>query len=51
MNTYKMNNSTPNIFDKTNETEPGVGGEIQLTDALQSSIQYMESHSRERPMT
>ena len=35
MNTYKMNNSTPNIFDKTYETEPGVGGEIQLTDALQ----------------
>lgn len=22
-------------FDKINETEPGVGGEIQLTDALQ----------------
>ena len=26
---------TPDIFDKINETEPGVGGEIQLTDALQ----------------
>lgn len=25
---------TPDIFDKINETEPGVGGEIQLTDAL-----------------
>lgn len=25
---------TPNIFDKIEETEPGVGGEIQLTDAL-----------------
>ena len=26
---------TPDIFDKINETKPGVGGEIQLTDALQ----------------
>ena len=26
---------TPDIFDKINETEPSVGGEIQLTDALQ----------------
>ena len=26
---------TPYIFDKLDETEPGVGGEIQLTDALQ----------------
>ena len=26
---------TPDIFDKIEETEPGVGGEIQLTDALQ----------------
>ena len=26
---------TPNIFDRIDETEPGVGGEIQLTDALQ----------------
>lgn len=26
---------TPEIFDKINETKPGVGGEIQLTDALQ----------------
>lgn len=26
---------TLDIFDKINETEPGVGGEIQLTDALQ----------------
>ena len=26
---------TPGIFDKIDETEPGVGGEIQLTDALQ----------------
>ena len=26
---------TPDIFDKINETEAGVGGEIQLTDALQ----------------
>ena len=25
----------PEIFDKIDETEPGVGGEIQLTDALQ----------------
>ena len=25
---------TPDIFDKLDETEPGVGGEIQLTDAL-----------------
>ena len=25
---------TPDIFDKIEETEPGVGGEIQLTDAL-----------------
>ncbi|MDO5849353.1 MAG: UTP--glucose-1-phosphate uridylyltransferase GalU [Methanobrevibacter sp.] len=25
---------TPDIFDKLEETEPGVGGEIQLTDAL-----------------
>ena len=25
---------TPDIFDKLNETKPGVGGEIQLTDAL-----------------
>lgn len=25
---------TPDIFDKIDETEPGVGGEIQLTDAL-----------------
>ena len=25
----------PDIFDKIDETEPGVGGEIQLTDALQ----------------
>ena len=24
----------PDIFDKIDETEPGVGGEIQLTDAL-----------------
>ena len=26
---------TPDIFEKLDETEPGVGGEIQLTDALQ----------------
>ena len=26
---------TPNIFDRTYETEPNLGGEIQLTDALQ----------------
>ena len=26
---------TPDIFDKIDETKPGVGGEIQLTDALQ----------------
>lgn len=26
---------TPDIFDKIDETQPGVGGEIQLTDALQ----------------
>ena len=26
---------TPDIFDKIDETEEGVGGEIQLTDALQ----------------
>ena len=26
---------THDIFDKIDETEPGVGGEIQLTDALQ----------------
>ena len=26
---------TSDIFDKIDETEPGVGGEIQLTDALQ----------------
>ena len=26
---------TPDIFDKIDETEPSVGGEIQLTDALQ----------------
>ena len=26
---------TPDIFDKIDETEAGVGGEIQLTDALQ----------------
>ena len=26
---------TPDIFDKIDETEPGVGSEIQLTDALQ----------------
>ena len=26
---------SPDIFDKIDETEPGVGGEIQLTDALQ----------------
>lgn len=26
---------TPDIFEKIDETEPGVGGEIQLTDALQ----------------
>ena len=26
---------TPDIFDRIDETEPGVGGEIQLTDALQ----------------
>ena len=26
---------TPDIFDMIDETEPGVGGEIQLTDALQ----------------
>lgn len=26
---------TPDIFDKIDETVPGVGGEIQLTDALQ----------------
>ena len=26
---------TPDIFDKISETEPWVGGEIQLTDALQ----------------
>ena len=32
---------TPNIFDKINETEPGVGGEIQLTDAFKSLIQFM----------
>ena len=25
---------TPDIFDKIRETEPGVNGEIQLTDAL-----------------
>jgi UTP--glucose-1-phosphate uridylyltransferase len=25
---------TPDIFDKIDETEPGVGGEIQLTDAM-----------------
>ena len=25
---------TPDIFDKIKETEPGVDGEIQLTDAL-----------------
>lgn len=27
---------TPDIFDKINETEPGVGGEIQLTDAFKN---------------
>ena len=26
---------TPDIFDKIDDTEAGVGGEIQLTDALQ----------------
>lgn len=26
---------TPNIFDKIDETEPNIGSEIQLTDALQ----------------
>ena len=26
---------TPDIFDKIDETEAGVGGEIQLTDTLQ----------------
>lgn len=26
---------TPDIFEKIDETGPGVGGEIQLTDALQ----------------
>ena len=26
---------TPDIFDRIDETEPGVGGEIQLTDTLQ----------------
>lgn len=26
---------TPDIIDRIDETEPGVGGEIQLTDALQ----------------
>lgn len=25
---------TPDIFDRIDETEPGVGGEIQLTDAM-----------------
>ena len=26
---------TPDIFDRIDESEPDVGGEIQLTDALQ----------------
>lgn len=42
---------TPDIFDKINETEPGVGGEIPLRDALQKLDSIMESHSKEKPMT
>ena len=41
---------TPDIFDKINETEPGVGGEIQLTDAFKNWIQYTESNSKVKPM-
>ena len=38
----------PDIFDKIDETEAGVGGEIQLTDALQKldSIYRVASEGR-----
>lgn len=42
---------TPDIFDKINETESGVGGEIPLTDAFKNWIQYTESHSKVKLMT
>ena len=42
---------TPDIFDKIDETEPGVGGEIQLTDALQKLDSIYGVTFRQRPMT
>ena len=41
---------TPDIFDKINETEPGVGGEIQLTDALSKLDAIYEIPLKEKPM-
>ena len=43
--------SNPNIFDKTDELELGVGGEIQLPMPFKSSIPYTVLHSRQRPVT
>jgi UTP--glucose-1-phosphate uridylyltransferase len=37
---------TPDIFDALDETEPGVGGEIQLTDAIASLIGTSEVYGR-----
>ena len=37
---------TPDIFDALDETEPGVGGEIQLTDAIASLVETSEVFGR-----
>ena len=42
---------TPDIFDMIDETEPGVGGEIQLTDALQKLDSIYGVTFRQRPVT
>lgn len=42
---------TPDIFDRIDETEVDFGGAIQLTDALQNRIQFMESLLKAKPMT
>jgi UTP--glucose-1-phosphate uridylyltransferase len=38
---------TPEIFDALNETEPGVGGEIQLTDAFKILLKTQKIYGYE----
>jgi UTP--glucose-1-phosphate uridylyltransferase len=37
---------TPDVFDALDETEPGVGGEIQLTDAIAALVDQGEVYGR-----